>query len=343
MTDLPSIQRGATFGFYARRGVFSSPWAFEQVERIKRTNIDHVVLVVTVMQETFGSVRHFQDFENTPSDLEVLKLIEAFHEAGITVQLRPMQQTCDGGGRLCIWFPNDMTMIPGIPRTYRQRWFDSFAKRTEHYAALAQHAGCAMYGLDSELDRMVEEQDGWRKVLAAARAHFDGHITNCHTFHADYPRFLADKNHWWYELDSLSCSYYPTLDVSDDPTVDELVAAMQPHKERIAGLAQTYGKPFYFGEAGCTACEGAARHPASWSGAGAYAGQVQANYVEALLRTFWNESWWRGLYWWKWDEQNERPHFTDDQGRDLGFTIRGKPLQDSMRSWFSKPDRKTST
>ena len=56
------------------------------------------------------------------------------------------------------------------------------------------------------------------------------------------------------------------------------------------------------------------------------------------MRLFWNEPWWYGLYWWKWDEQNYREAMHNDPAGDKGFTVLGKPAQEVMRRWFTRTD-----
>jgi hypothetical protein len=100
-----------------------------------------------------------------------------------------------------------------------------------------------------------------------------------------------------------------------------------------------YGKPYYFGETGCCSTVGATQNPCFWNNPGGYDGQEQANFMEAVLRTFWNEPWWMGMYWWKWDEQNRRPQFTDDPRGNKGFTIDEKPAACVMKKWYAQRDR----
>ena len=81
------------------------------------------------------------------------------------------------------------------------------------------------------------------------------------------------------------------------------------------------------------------RCPWGWGNEGGYDGDEQARYLEAVLDTFWNEPWWMGLYWWKWDEQNDRPNFRSDPRGDKGFIIDGKPAAEVMKTWFARTDR----
>jgi len=70
-----------------------------------------------------------------------------------------------------------------------------------------------------------------------------------------------------------------------------------------------------------------------------HGGEEQACFLEAIFDTFWPEPWWMGLYWWKWDEQNDRPNFRDDPRGNKGFTLDGKPAAEVMKRWYGKTDR----
>jgi hypothetical protein len=333
------VHRGMTFGFYARNGYFGSDAAQEEVTRMADLGIRWVVLIATVMQDTYSSVVQYRDFEVTPGDDELRRIIDTIHAHGMKVQLRPMLETQDGWGRLRVWFPPDGERIPGRSTDYWARWFHFMTLRTRHYARLAQQTGCEMFGLDSELDRTVEQNDHWHAVLDAARSLYDGPITSCHTPYVDFLAALAQPDHWFHNLDMLTISFYRPAADRPGATVEEMVAHLRPEVDHWRKVAEAFGKPFAFGECGCTSSVGAAMRPAGWSGEGGYDGQEQANFLEAVLRSFWPEPWWLGLYWWKWDEQNDRPNFKTDPAGDQGFTLAGKPAANVMQHWYTRTDR----
>ena len=102
-----------TFGFYARRGVYSSPWAKEQIRKMKQLNVEYVALIATVFREACGSTREYLDLAESPGELELARMIDFIHAEGLKVMLRPMLETHDGNGRLQVWFPDDRERIPG--------------------------------------------------------------------------------------------------------------------------------------------------------------------------------------------------------------------------------------
>jgi len=328
-----------SFGFYARNGYYGSAHARQQVDKMKELNIGWVCVIATVLQETYASGRQFRDFKMTPADDELRDIIDYIHSRGMNVQLRPMLECWDGTQRIHIAFPEDGEIIPGKPITHAGKWFESMTDRTLHYARLAQRAGCEAYGLDSEIDQIVGHNPAWKNVVAAARSVFSGHFTSSHTARVDFLKTLDRPDHWWFDLDSLGNSFYDP--VSDAAGADKatMLRKLQGPLEHHRAIARKYGKPYYFGECGCCSAAGATRSPWNWNTPGGYDGEEQARYLDAVLETFWNEPWWMGLYWWKWDEHNDRPSQKNDPRGDKGFTIDGKPASETMRQWFGRTDR----
>ncbi len=325
--------KGMTFGFYARNGYFSSPEAKVQVDKMAALGVEWICLVSTVLQEAYHSTRQFRDFEVTPGDDELREIIDYAHAKGIKVMLRPMIECWDGTQRCHIGFPGDGEIMPGKPIAYWGKWFDSYRELTRHYTRLATRGGCEAYCLDSELNGTVGQSERWLGVIEAARKCFKGHLTSSIV---DTPQFineLKQSNHWFFALDSLGSSMYAPAADKAEATLEEMVLFLKPTVVRYAAFAAAYGKPFYFGECGCCATAGATKLPYFWNNGGGYDGQEQARYLEAVLAAFGSESWWRGLFWWKWDEQNHRPQFKDDPKGDKGFTIDGKPAAETMRRW----------
>lgn len=334
-----ALHRGMTFGFYARNGYFGSEEARREVDKMQALNIEWVCVVSTVLQETYASGRQFRDFKMTPADDELRDIIDYIHAKGMKVQLRPMLECWDGTQRCHIHLPNDTEIMPGKPIRHASRWFESMTDRTLHYARLAQRGGCEAYGLDSEIDHILRFNKEWKGVVSAARSVFSGHLTSSHTNAVDFLKELDKPDHWWYDLDSLGNSFYDAVADAPGATKEQMAQKLLPSLERHRAIAKKFGKPYYFGECGCCSTAGATRLPFGWNNPGGYDGEEQARFMEAVFETFWNEPWWMGLYWWKWDEQNYRPQFHDDPCGDKGFTIDGKPAAEIMKKWYARTDR----
>jgi hypothetical protein len=334
------VHRGMSFGFYARNTYYGTATARLEVDRMASLGIDWVCVIVTVFQDTFASTRQYRDFQMTPADDELRDIIDYIHERGMKVQLRPMLECWDGSQRIHIRFPDEPQIIPGKPITHWENWFGGLEERTLHYARLAARGGCEAYGLDSELDYTVHRVAEWKRVVQAARSVFSGHLTTSHTARVNFLRELERADHWFYDLDSLGTSMYRPVADGPGATLDQMVERLQWSVKQHRQIAQALGKPFYFGECGCCSTAGATARPAGWDNPGGYDGREQARYLEAVLTAYWDEPWWMGLYWWKWDEQNDRPHFRDDERGDKGFTIWGKPAAQTIKTWYQRTDRR---
>lgn len=328
---------GVTFGFRGKNGYFSSEEAKEEARAIKESGADWVVLVVTVFQENYASRFQFMDFEMTPDSFEVAEMIDYLHSLGLKVQLRPMLETMDGCGRLQVWFPRDDldgNRIPGTSHSFCSDWFRSMTARSVYYAKIAERTKCEMFCLDSELDRFINYNEEWSKVVDAVREVYHGVVTSCHTTHVgliDYEKTLSKKDHWFYKLDVLSLSTYHYCANKPGATKEEMKEGFKSQLERFRRMHEIYGKPILLGECGCTTISGAAMNADGWkTDKGTYDEKEQATYLEALIETFEGEPWWYGLYWWKWDENVPRPF------KYKGFTIKGKMSEQVFRQWSIK-------
>ena len=344
--------KGVNFGYYIRNGQLSSPKTVREVEKIAALGIEWVCLIVTVMQETFCSARQFRDFEMTPGDDEIVDIVQLFHKKGVKVMLRPMMECWDGTQRTHIHLPEGQ-VFNDRPYHYRTDWFRNYEKLTRHYCRLAEKTGCEAYGLDSELNQLVPCTKEWLKVIDVARKTYRGHLTTCLSCVIWHKDLIKDKNHWFYALDSLGTSFYHCACPVDfdnvDPTqspddilakpfvglsAEEMAANLERRVvPRYREFAEIYGRPVYMGEIGCCSAAGACALPGYWRNPHGYDGAEQANYLEGVIRAFRKESWWKGLLWWKWDENNDRPQYHNDPAGDKGFTIDGKPAAQVMRRW----------
>ena len=337
-TALRELHKGMSFGYLAKRGYFNTPEALAQVDRMAELGVTWVALMASVMQDTFSSTRLYQDFEFTAADHELEAIIARFHARGIKVMLKPMIECHDSAWRGGINFPDGDQQIQGRTVNYWEPWFESLRQSVAHYGRLAERTGCEAYCIGCELYAAEQARNNarWAKVVAAAREVYAGPVV----YDAQPPTLLelAEPPAWLKALDAVCISYYSAAADKPGATVEEMVAKLRPTvailrlaSEKLGGL------PVIFGETGCRSVAGAAMQPSEYRTGGAYAPQEQGNFLEAMCTLFWNEPWWLGLYWWKWDEQQNRPHYHTDPAGDCGFTLAGKPAAEVMKRWFARP------
>lgn len=332
---LRETHRGIAFGFLAKNGYYGSPEGLAQVDEIAAHGVKWVSLIVTVMQDTYYSTRVYKDYERTPSDAELEQIIDRFHARGIRVMLYPCVEIHDSVWRGKIDFPEGYEQISGVVTDYWTPWFKSYTEMYVDYARLAERKGVELLCLGAEMNGTVRKEKEWSRLIDEVRKVYRGPlIYEAHGI-TDFDKFPA----WYGKLDMIGYSFYGAVSPRPGASVEEMVAFLRPRVEQMKRLSEKTGKPLLFTESGALARKGATVKPDNFRQAGTYDGEEQARFMEAVLTAFWNETWWRGFYWWKWDEQQNRPQYKTDPAGDQGFTIKGKPAAQTLKKWYARTDR----
>lgn len=326
--------RGVNFGYLAKNDYLGSAAALDEVDRMADAGVEWVSLLVMIMQDAFYSTRVYRDFRFTPSDRDLAKVIDRMHRRGLKVLLKPAIDCHDSAWRGRINFPEATSeQIQGVRTDYWGPWFRSVTEAMTYYARLAEELGTAGFTSAQELLGADFEKDHWRKLNEAVRGVYRGNlcINACGDLaRLSHPDFLA----WAGEVDAVGVSYYAGVpETARDASAirDSLSQDLPKWREFAAKL----GRPIYWAECGCRSMRTAHVLPSEYRATGPYDGDIQAEYLEGMLRTFWQEPWWTGFQLWKWDEQQDRPHYRQPDG-DTGFTIRGKPAEAVMQRWSAR-------
>lgn len=326
--------RGVNFGYLAKTGYLGSAAAAEEVDRMADAGVEWVSLLVMIMQDAFYSTRVYRDFRLTPSDRDLAKIIDRMHRKGLKVLLKPAIDCHDSAWRGRINFPEATSeQIQGVRTDYWGPWFRSVTEAMTYYARLSEELGAEAFTSAQELLGADFEKDHWRALNEAVRDVYRGHlcINACGDLaRLSHPDFLA----WAGEVDAVGVSYYVGVP-QEARTADAIHESLSRDLPKWREFAAKLGRPVYWAECGCRSMHTAHVLPSEYRSIGSYDGELQAEYLEGMLRTFWEEPWWTGFQLWKWDEQQDRPHYRQPDG-DTGFTIRGKPAEDVMLRWAKR-------
>lgn len=338
MTSIPTdeFMRGMSFGFMARNGVYARSETLAEVDRMADLGITWVAVMATVMQDTFASQRIYRDCEFTPDDEELGRFIDRCRARGLRVMLKPILECHDSVWRGMVNFPSGFQQIQGVVADYWGPWFASYARMLAHYARLAARHGVEMLCIGCEMHGAEPQTARWRELVAGVRALYPGLLT----YNANYAESIRRPEiaAWLRELDLVGTSFYKGCPQgSTDPSV--VAAALAPWADQLAAAVEELGRPVYFAECGARSVKGGTITPSEHRRDDDYDGAAQSAYLEAVLATFWDRPWFRGLYWWKWDERQERPQYRKPGG-DTGFTLAGKPAAEALARWYGRPDRR---
>lgn len=250
--------------------------------------------------------------------------IRAAHELGVKVMIKPHIWSRD------FWNGDNWhgTVDQTTPEAH-ERWRKSYLRFMLHHARIAEENNADALCLGTELIcQTANHHDDWLTLIREVKKIYSGKLTYAAHWDQEFTNIS-----FWGELDAIGISAYFPLDVTDDATIDQLVQAWQPHKQRIEAVHKRYDKPVVFLEVGYRPVTGAYREPWLHRG-GEVDAMIQARAFEALFKAYAQEPWWHGVFVWK--------VFTDAQRgegrrRGPGFSFRHQPAEHVIQQWFLKP------
>lgn len=317
-TDLPARQNGITFVSWWN-GQYSSPGADRSLRNLAATGAAWVSLLVTGYQDDVGSTHIAISREKTPTDADLIHVVEEAHALGLKVMLKPHVDLFDDPdhwrGQIGQEFASEADW---------EAWFASYRDFIFHYAELAQAHGVEQFCAGTELVDTTHREEDWRGVIEGVRARFSGFVTYASN-HSGEEVSIA----WWDAVDYIGVDpYYPLTD-KKDPTLEELKAGWRPRAEMLAGLSATWGKPVLFTEIGYRSADGANRRPWEFGGGGVVDLEEQADAYRAIFESVYEQPWFAGLFWWAWGTNPFEGGPLDD-----GYTPHDKLAEDVVRQWY---------
>ncbi len=225
------------------------------------------------------------------------------HHLGIKVMLKPAIWVRAGNA-------GDL-QFPGAAE--RAEWFSEYGRFLEHYARLAREIHADILCIGGELSKLTPYDADWRRLIARARELYPGPLVYAANWGPEF-----ENLNFWDALDYIGLQeYYP---LPDDLSTDALL-------QKVAAVHRKFNRPVIFTEAGFPSYEKANREP--WDDSKPYKLSLedQARCYTALLRTFYRQPWFEGVYWWSVG--------TNGAGgpQDRSFTPWGKPAMDVIK-WY---------
>ena len=325
--------KGMSFGFMAPNGYYASAAGRQEIQNIINAGADSVALMVTVMQDTFASTRMYRDFILTPSDIEVCEAIRTFRQAGVKIMLKPIMQIHDSTHRCEINFPENQELIAGIVTDYWGEWFKNYTACMVHYARICELEGVEMLCLGCEMVGADKREKYWPPLIEAVRKVYKGLLSYNTPSWWDYEMGQKWTREWFKLLDQLGVSVYYGMP-EECNTVDSMAEQMKYLADNLEQASRELGVPIFMAELGCrSVINGHIKPSDCWNNQNEFDGEIQATYLSAICKAFYDREWWTGFFWWKWEEQQNRPHFHKASG-DTGCTIAGKPAEKTFHDWI---------
>ena len=176
-----------------------------------------------------------------------------------------------------------------------QAWWRHHEAFHVHYAKIAAAERCELYCLGCEMNTTESAEKKWRKLVAAVRAVYSGPVA--YQCNLDRSRHVG----WWDAVDLIGISAYYPVGKKDDASIATMLAGLAPIRDRLAKVSRKWNRPVAFLEVGVRSARTCSTMPWDWTHQDLpYDGREQADYYEAVLKTFYHEPWFRGFAWWDW-------------------------------------------
>jgi hypothetical protein len=267
---------------------YNSSQSQSSITALAAMGVTHLEIIVTqyVVNTNQTLVR---PAASTPSDASIAAAAAFARAAGLEVILKPHVDSLDGvfRGEIGLHYTTDAQW---------NDWWSNYTAFIVHYATLAAASDASYFNIGTELTATEQQDTAWRAVIAAVRVVF----TNPIWYGTNWSPGVTNVA-WWDALDFMGVdAYFPLANAStQNPTVQELVAAWQPYISTLAAASANWSMPIVFSEIGYASFTGAANQP--WACcSGLPDTQLQANLFQAFFQSVWVQPWFAGVFWWAW-------------------------------------------
>ncbi len=316
-TDL-GLRKGINYVAWWQ-SAYQTPAADQALDNLAATGANWVALVVTGYQQYTSSTSISRSLSYTPSDADLVHVLDRAHKLGLKVMLKPhLDLTNDSQSwRALIGFKTEADWAA---------WFASYRSFINHYAELAQAHGAEALVVGVELQGTSKRETEWRRVVAEVRQRYSGPITYAANFGGEE---TAIK--WWDALDYIGVDAYYKLSQKDRPSLSEIKAGWQKYILVLERLSKKYGRPVILTEIGYRSIVGTSRIAGDWKlGEGRPVDLLeQANAYQAFFETVWGKPWLAGAYFWNWPADSASGGPTDNN-----YTPYKKPAEQVLRLWY---------
>ena len=236
-----------------------------------------------------GSIRFREIDAADPPDWLARPIREA-HVRGMKILIKPhiAYWGSQWSWRGEIAFPSEET---------RGRFFADYERWIGQLAAASR--GADAFAVGTELDKTIQHEAEWRRVVAKVRSHYEGPLT----YAANWTDF--QRVPFWDALDAVGIqAYFPIVTEEGEdqgmPSPAQLDAGWRDVMRDVRALSERVGKPVVFTELGYNASSEAAATPWKYETGGEGAAEVQARCLEAAMRAMDGEPSVVGAFLWKW-------------------------------------------
>lgn len=250
----------------------------------------------------------------------VIKTIQLAKEKGLKIMLKPHVWVSGEG------WPGEFTCDT---EKEWEIWEHSYRDYILTFAKIADSMDVAVFCIGTEYRLSVRERsDFWVELIDAVRKVYSNKIT----YAANWDNY--EKVSFWHKLDYVGIDAYFPITERKHPTSDELKIGFEKLANRLKKFSDSCQKKILFTEYGFRSLD--------YSTSGYYKHQVeelssntelQADAYRTFLSTFWDNSWIKGGFFWKYQFKSKHKlgGLTNNK-----YTPQYKPAQEVISKYYGK-------
>jgi len=317
--ETTKFQKGMGYVTWSKDG-YLTDYSDKSLAALRKIGVNWVSVVVTWYQADAWSTDIHRS-ENTPSDESLIHVIRKAHELGMKVMLKmhlDIIDKSDGSWRGEIGFRKEDAWA---------EWFRGYNRYIMHYVSMAEKEKVEMVCVGTELSTTATVKELlWRELIKKTRDNYSGLLT----YAAHWDRYMDIR--FWDAVDYVGINAYFPLSQKMTPIPEELDSGWSKWLPEIEEFQKRVDKPIIFPEIGCRPTDGSSMCPWEHMPKEKLNLELQKDYYESVLKTFWEKEWFYGLYWWYWGT-NVRMGGKHNRG----FTPQNKPAEEVLKKWYHKP------
>ncbi|PHR15041.1 MAG: glycoside hydrolase [Aequorivita sp.] len=270
-------------------------------------SLNHPEIIYDQERQWFGETRQ-----------GVTQYVELLHKNEIKVMMKPQIWVWNGGYTGWVEMASEADWLQ-LEITYKNFILD--------FAKVAEAKNIEILCIGTELEKFIEHRpEYWRELIAEIKKIYNGKLT----YAANWDEYKRVP--FWDALDYIGVDAYFPISKTKTPTVEETKAGWERWKSELKAISEKENKKILFAEYGYRSVNFSGKEP--WKSERQMTSvnlEAQANLLEGLYQTVWEEDWFAGGFLWKWFIINEKVGGPDDNQ----FTPQNKPAQQLISKQYS--------
>ncbi len=182
---------------------------------------------------------------------------------------------------------------------FTSAWMENYTWWMVENAKAANASGVEMLSIGCEMGNMQVHSTEVRQMISEIRAVYSGKLT--YSANHDSYAFID----WWDAVDMIGISMYTMMTIAWDPSVLDMKTVWDGISYELEELALKWNRPVSFTEIGIQALDGSNMIPNDNQISEERDVAEMENYYRSLFQSrLWTAPWFKGAYWWIWDNQD---------------------------------------